>query len=152
MNRLTALTLAVGGLLLGGVSGATAQQMQPGMWRFTQQIQSGGRTQSKTLTRCITPAQANNPAAYFAPRGRGCRIVSNSNWAGRLTASAQCVVGNVTSEVNSTVRVNSPTQISVSTTMTATANNRSAKQTLTGTGERIGECGGRRGGRRARAG
>jgi hypothetical protein len=130
---------------------AAAQQMQPGLWRFTQSTQAGGRSGGKTMMRCVSAAQAQRPAAYFTPRGRGCVVLSNSNWASRLTSTVRCKIGDRTSEVNSTVRISSPTSISVSTTMTASAGGRSGTIRMTGAGERVGDCGGgRRKMRRAR--
>ena len=143
----TPLTLALSAfVLLAGVSYASAQKMQPGLWRFTQNTKVGSQTASKAKTQCLTSKQADNPAAFFAPRGRGCVLVTNSAWVNRLTATARCTVRGATSQITSTVRVSSPTSISISTTMTATGEGgRTATVSLTGAGERIGECGGRRG-------
>lgn len=143
MTRLAALALCAG--LLFSSAAPAAAQMQPGLWRFTQTTESGGRSRARTSTRCVSLAQAKDPAAYFQPRGVGCALIAHNTWAGRVTSTMRCAQGDTTSEITSTVRVASPTQISITTTMGVTSKAGRATVRLTGSGERIGNCGARRG-------
>lgn len=131
-------------LALVVVSGATlrseAAEMQPGRWRFTQQTQMGGKARAKATTRCVSAAQAKNPAQYFAPAGRGCAQTGTTAFMGRVTSGLRCQNGDVMTEVSSTVTINSPTQMSVQTTMTMRSPKGSGTVTMIGSGVRVGGC------------
>jgi hypothetical protein len=141
MRATAPLLLAASLCVIGwSIESAAAQEMQPGRWRFTQQTQGNGKARAKATTRCVSPAQAKNPGQYFAPSGRGCALTSNTAWVGRLSSSLRCQQGDVTTDVSSTVTINSPTQMSVSTTMTMRSPKGSGTVTMVGSGVRVGNC------------
>lgn len=142
MRRTLGYALALSALATGlMVESAVAAEMQPGRWRFTQQTQMGTKARAKATTRCVSPAQAKNPAQYFAPAGRGCVLTGNSRgFTGGLVSSLRCQQGDTTSEVASTVTINSPTQMSVSTTMRISSPKGSGTVQIVGSGVRVGNC------------
>ena len=140
MTKSIALALALGVLLAGGGEDADAAEMQPGMWHFTQTTQGGGRSKSKASRRCVTAEQAKDPARYFTPIGRGCALVSHSNFGGRISSNLRCANGETTTDVQSTVSIASPTHLTISTTMTASVGGKSASVVVRGEGRRTGNC------------
>jgi hypothetical protein len=125
---------------------ASAAEMQPGQWRFTQTTQAGGRASTKATTRCVSPAQAKEPTAYFQPRGAGCAVTSLTNFGSRITSTLRCTQGAATSEITYTLIFASATDLTISTLLTSGT----ASFTMTGQGKRVGECGAS--GRRSRGG
>jgi hypothetical protein len=144
MIRFAAATVALCAALSMSLATPAAAQMQPGLWRFTQTTESGGRTRSRTTTRCVTAAQASDPAAYFHPRGAGCSLTSHSALGGRVTSSLRCTQGDVTSDITSVVSLSSPTQLTITTNVGLTTKSGRATVRMTGAGQRIGNCGSRR--------
>lgn len=142
MTRVAA-PLALCAIVFAFDAAPAAAQMQPGLWRFTQTTQSDGQAKTRTSTRCVSEAEAQNPVAYFEPRGDGCALTANSTWGGRITSTMRCVQGDETSEVTTTVRIESPVRISISSFMGVTSKQGRATVALNGSGERIGECNGR---------
>lgn len=139
--RALALALAASFVVAApAIENAAAAEMQPGRWRFTQQTQMGNKARAKATTRCVNAAQAQNPAQYFAPRGRGCSLASNTAFMGRISSSLRCQQGAVATEVTSTVTISSPTQMSVTTIMRMTSPRGSGTVQMVGSGVRVGNC------------
>lgn len=141
VHPLAVLALAlVGSFWLHGVTPAAAATMQPGQWRFTQTTQAVGKGQTRTSMRCVTPAEASDPASYFTPLGEGCALVSHTSFGSRISSTLRCSQDNSTSDVTSIITFASPAQLSISTRMTTAAGNRSVTATMSGDGVRVGEC------------
>jgi hypothetical protein len=139
----SALTLATVYWLLSAAPTAAAT-MEPGLWRFTQSTQGGGRARAKTTTRCVSAAQAGDPARFFQPLGRGCVLNSHSGFGSRITSTFRCSHGDGTTDVTSVISFASASEMSISTTMSVTSPRGTASAVLTGSGKRIGNCGGGR--------
>jgi hypothetical protein len=141
MNKLVApLALALGILLATSAAPVAAAEMQPGMWRFTQTTQAGGRSKSRASSRCVSVAQAKDPASYFAPRGRDCALLSHSTFSGRISSTVRCTQGSTITDVTSTVSIESPTHLTLSSTMSAMVDGKSASVVVRGEGKRTGNC------------
>ncbi|HEX2215194.1 MAG TPA: DUF3617 family protein [Xanthobacteraceae bacterium] len=145
MNKKIASLVLVLSILLALETPAAAAEMQPGLWRFTQRTQAGGQASQKTTTRCVSAAEAKNPASYFLPTGRGCALQAHSAAGGRIDSTLRCVNEGTVSDLTATVLIPNPTQMSITTAMTSTISGRSVSVSMTGQGQRIGACGGRRG-------
>lgn len=139
-KRIAPLALALGMLLAASAEPVAAVEMQPGMWRFTQTTQAGGRAKSRGKARCVSVAQAKDPARYFTPIGQGCALVSHSTLGSRISSTMRCTNGAATTDVISTVSIDTPTHLTMSSTMTVSAGSTSTSATIRGEGRRTGNC------------
>ena len=136
-------TIAFGAAIFAAdLAPVLAAEMEPGRWRFVQRLEGGGRARQTAKVRCVRPAEAKNPVGFFTPAGRGCVLLDNSLFGSRVTARLRCVQGTVTSEVQSTITLVSPRQITASTTLSASSpdGRRSVGVRMTGQGDWIGTC------------
>jgi hypothetical protein len=134
--------LIAGTLLLGGNPAATAAEMQPGLWIFTQRTTAGGRVRQSRTTRCMRPAEAKDPVRYFAPRARGsaCQLTQNSVFGNRISAQLRCSAGETSTDVESIINIDAPTHMTISTTVTISAQGKSSSGGMSGEGVRRGNC------------
>jgi hypothetical protein len=144
--RVVCFVLALGALYLFLSAAPAAAQMQPGLWRFSQSTDAGNNTKAraKVRTACLTPAQAEDAATYFQPRGRDCVLVQHSRFGTRLTSQIRCTQGGATSDISSTISLASPTQLSITTTVVGTRGGQTVSARMQGEGQRLGDCGGGR--------
>jgi hypothetical protein len=142
--RFPALALGAA-LFCMGAAPARAAEMAPGLWRFTQTTQVEGRGRTRANTRCITPAQAADPARYFAPRGQGCVLTANTAFGSRITSTVRCTQEGVTTEVSSTIVFANPASLSITTTSSSRTPRGTINAVLRGAGQRVAACGARRG-------
>ena len=143
MTRLAAaaaLVLAAG--LCAGIPAAGAAEMQPGLWKFTQRTSTAKGARASEKLRCITPADARDPVRYFTPRSDdgGCALVESSASMGRMSARLRCSNGSTTTEVSSLVTVESPTEITMASTVAVNASGREMTAGVKGEGRWVGAC------------
>lgn len=142
--KLLVLARAVG--LAAGVSAAgfaaEAADMQPGLWKFTQRTSTAKGVQASQKVRCVTPADARDPVRYFTPRANdgSCALVENSASLGRMSARLRCTDGPTTTDVTSLVVVESPTHISMSSSLAVNASGREMTAGVKGEGHWVGAC------------
>jgi hypothetical protein len=121
---------------------ATAAEMQPGLWRFTQTTAgASGRARTTSTTRCVRPAEAADPVRYFVPRSRGsCELVENSSFGSRISSKMRCTVGQATQEVGTAISFDGPARMTITTTLVTSAGGKSSSASLRGEGVRTGNC------------
>jgi Protein of unknown function (DUF3617) len=133
--------LAIGATLLAGQSVPALAAMQPGLWSFTQQT-TGSRP--KRSTRCVRPADAADLARFFLPRSGGrtgaCELVDNSASGNRVTSRLRCTAGQTSSEVASVINIDTPTHLTITTTLSTMAQGKSSNVGMRGEGKWIGNC------------
>lgn len=119
-----------------------ANQMQPGLWRFTQRTgAAGGAARQRTQNRCVSAAEAGNPAMYFAPRASGatCAVTNHSALGTRLATRVRCTAGADVTDADISITLDTPQHLTIATTMTRGAQTAQ----MQGEGQFVGPCGAR---------
>ena len=141
--------LAAGTLLAGMVhaSATAANQMEPGLWRFTQSTGTGnGKARQRTQNRCVSAADAANPVMYFAPRASGaeCAVTGQSAFGSQIKTQLRCGAGADLTEADIAITLDTPQHLTIATSLTRGK----ATAQMRGEGRLLGPCGA--GGRKRR--
>lgn len=143
-KRAVPLMLVAGILLMGGSPAATAAEMQPGLWIFTQQTRTAGGIKQSRKVRCVLPAEAQDPVRYFFPRAgaqnSACELIENSVFGSRISSRLRCAAGETSMELASIITIDTPTHLTIRTTLGTSGQGTSSSVGMTGEGTRTGNC------------
>lgn len=92
MRKASAL-FAVLSALAAASPGAAAQTMQPGEWEFTTTMTSPSmqQPQTGTVTKCVSKAEADDPASFMGgEKAGGCEITRGASSPGSYSWSIAC--------------------------------------------------------------